>query len=45
MRLVSTTLASTGVQICKYELTGETLRTGHSDELYEDPDAPPVPPA
>ena len=45
MRLVSTTLASTGVQVCKYQPTGEPLRPGHSDELYEDPDSPPVPPA
>jgi dihydrofolate reductase len=45
MRLVSTTLAATGVQICKYEPTGEALRTGDSDELYEDPEAPPVKPA
>jgi hypothetical protein len=24
--------------------TGEALRPGHSDELYADPDAPPVKP-
>lgn len=34
--LVSTTLASTGVQVSKYRPTGEPLRPGHSDELYED---------
>lgn len=38
--LVSTTLASTGVQICKYRPTGEPLRPGHSDELYEDGNEP-----
>lgn len=42
MELVSHTIASTGVMICKYRPTGEPLRPGHSDELYADPDAPPV---
>ena len=42
MELVSHTLASTGVMICKYRLSGEALRPGHSDELYADPAAPPV---
>ena len=37
--------AGTGVQVCRYQPTGETLRTGDSDELFEDPDAPPVKPA
>jgi dihydrofolate reductase len=45
MRLVSHAVASTGVQVCKYQLTGEALQPGHSDELYADPDVPPVPPA
>ena len=31
--LVSTTLASTGVQVCRYRPTGKPLVTGHSDEL------------
>jgi dihydrofolate reductase len=44
MRLVSHKVASTRVQVCKYEPTGEPLRAGHSDQLYEDPDAPPVKP-
>ena len=44
MRLVSHTVASTGVMVCKYQPTGETLQPGHSDELYADPDAPPVKP-
>jgi len=44
MRLVSHSVASTGVQVCKYQPTGEALQPGHSDELYEDPDAPPVKP-
>ena len=38
--LVSTTLAPTGVQICKYRPTGQPLVTGHSDELYEDGSEP-----
>ena len=42
MRLVSHTLASTGVQICKFQPTGEPLHPGRSDELYEDGDGPPV---
>jgi len=41
--LVSTTLASTGVQVCKYRPTGEPLRAGHSDELYEDGKEPVTP--
>jgi dihydrofolate reductase len=45
MELVSHTLASTGVMVCKYRPTGEALAPGHSDELYADPDAPPVPSA
>jgi len=45
MRLVSHSIASTGVQVCKYQPTGEVLQIGHSDELYADPDAPPVKPA
>lgn len=44
MRLVSHTVAPTGVLVCVYQPTGEPLRTGHSDELYEDHDNPPVPP-
>ena len=44
MRLVSHAIASTGVMVCKYQPTGEPLRPGHSDELYEDPDRPPVTP-
>jgi dihydrofolate reductase len=45
MALVSHTLASTGVMICKYQPTGEPLQPGHSDDLYADPEAPPVTPA
>ncbi len=45
MQLVSHAIASTGVMVCKYQPTGEALRPGHSDELYEDPDAPPVKPS
>lgn len=45
MELVSHTLASTGVMICKYRPTGQPLVTGHSDELYADADAPPVRPS
>ena len=41
--LVSTTLAGTGVQICKYRPTGEPLVTGHSDELYDDGKEPVTP--
>jgi hypothetical protein len=41
--LVSTTIATTGVQICKYRPTGEPLVTGHSDELYEDGKEPVTP--
>lgn len=41
--LVSTTLAATGVQICRYRPTGEPLRPGHSDELYEDGKEPVTP--
>ena len=44
MRLVSHQVASTGVMVCKYQPTGDALKPGHSDELYEDPDAPPVKP-
>lgn len=44
MELVRHEVASTGVLICTYRPTGEPLRTGHSDELYADPDAPPVTP-
>lgn len=40
--LVSTTIAPTGVQICKFRPTGNPLVPGHSDELYED-GAEPVP--
>jgi dihydrofolate reductase len=43
MRLVKHTLAATGVMICKYQPTGDTLAPGHSDELYADPEHPPVP--
>lgn len=43
--LVSTQIATTGVQICRFRPTGEPLVPGHSDELYEDPEAPPVAPA
>ncbi len=45
MRLVSHTVAATGVQVCKFQPTGEPLRPGHSDELHEDADAPPVSPS
>lgn len=45
MQLVSHTLTNTGVMICKYQPTGEALVTGHSDELYADPEAPPVKPS
>lgn len=45
MRLVSQQVASTGVIVCRYQPTGEPLVTGHSDELYADPDAPPVTPS
>ena len=45
MKLVSHTLANTGVMICKYQPTGEPLKPGHSDELYADPDSPPVTPS
>ncbi|MCU1371691.1 MAG: ribG9 [Ilumatobacteraceae bacterium] len=41
--LVSTTLASTGVQICKFRPTGAPLVTGHSDELYENGREPVTP--
>jgi dihydrofolate reductase len=41
--LVSTTRAATGVQICKFRPTGEPLRPGHSDELYEDGKEPVTP--
>ena len=44
MRLVSHSIASTGVMVCKYQPTGEPLQAGHSDELFEDPDNPPVKP-
>ena len=36
--LVSHTLASTGVMVCKYRPTGQALVPGHSDELYQDPE-------
>lgn len=42
MELVSTTPTSTGVLICRYRPTGGPLVTGSSDELYADPEAPPV---
>lgn len=45
LELVDAQVAPTGVLICTYRPTGQPLATGHSDELYEDPDAPPVPPA
>jgi dihydrofolate reductase len=45
LRLVSHDLATTGVMICKYRPTGEPLTPGHSDELYDNPEAPPVTPA
>ena len=45
MELVSHTVASTGVIVGKYRPTGDALRPGHSDELYADPDAPPVKPS
>jgi hypothetical protein len=45
MRLVPQKIASTGVQVCKFQPTGDTLHPGHSDELFEDPDAPPVRPS
>ena len=41
--LVSTTRAATGVQICTFRPTGEPLRPGHSDELYEDGKEPVTP--
>lgn len=44
LQLVDVQVASTGVLVCCYRPTGEPLATGHSDELYEDPDQPPVPP-
>ena len=44
MRLVSHSVAATGVQVCKLQPTGEPLQPGHSDELYDDRDAPPVKP-
>jgi dihydrofolate reductase len=44
MRLVSQQVASTGVIVCRYEPTGQPLVTGHSDELYADPEVPPVDP-
>lgn len=44
LRLVSHVVAPTGVLVCTYRPTGEALRTGHSDELYENAERPPVPP-
>jgi dihydrofolate reductase len=44
MELVGHAVASTGVMICTYRPTGAPLQTGHSDELYADPEAPPVTP-
>ena len=41
--LVSTTIATTGVLVCRYRPTGEPLVTGHSDELYEDGKEPVTP--
>ena len=41
--LVSTTIATTGVQICRFRPTGEPLVPGHSDELYEDGNEPVTP--
>jgi hypothetical protein len=43
LELVDVQVASTGVLVCTYRPTGEPLATGHSDELYEDRDDPPVP--
>ena len=44
LELVDVQVASTGVLVCTYRPTGESLATGHSDELYEDPEQPPVSP-
>jgi len=43
--LVDSKVASTGVIVCTYRPTGEPLATGHSDELYQDNDQPPVEPS
>ena len=40
MRLVSRSLASTGVQVCKSEPTGEALHPGHSDGALRRPRRP-----
>jgi dihydrofolate reductase len=43
--LVDSQRAASGVLACTYRATGQPLATGSSDELYEDPADPPVPPA
>ena len=43
LELIDVQVASTGVLVCTYRPTGEPLLTGHSDELYADPEQPPVP--
>jgi dihydrofolate reductase len=42
LELVDVQAAPTGVLVCTYHPTGAPLVTGHSDELYEDPNRPPV---
>ncbi|WP_426570776.1 dihydrofolate reductase family protein [Aquihabitans sp. McL0605] len=42
--LVDSQVAGTGVLICTYRPIAASVATGHSDELYQDPSAPPVSP-
>ena len=44
LELVDVQVASTGVLVCCYRPTDESIFTGNSDELYDDPADPPVPP-